>query len=350
MVCREMELKQILLVVHSITSIDRSNRHERSRLGTECHWIPLAFCPRETMTTENVSVASSQVSETPPTLPESVHTGDVPLRLRNALSALRLFAILLILALFSTFLTVVPVGERGVLLQLGRVRNNVLDEGIHIIIPIIQSVKTLNIRIQSCLQESEAATKDLQDVSIDLAVLWHIPPKQVPRVYQSIGAIGTIERTILIPSIENTLKTVVAGMTAEELITQRPTLLEKLDVILRERLSKFDLALDGIDLVQIDFSSRFRAAVEAKQVAEQDARRAAYEAVRAQRQAAARVYLAEGEAKAQELLQAGLNTKVLQRQAIEKWDGHMPLVVGNDSNHLIDIKALFKADRERQRH
>lgn len=275
---------------------------------------------------------------------------EVPPRLRNALSALRLFALLLILALLSTFISVVPIGERGVLLQLGSVQNTVLSEGVHIVLPIFQSVKTLSIRVQSHLQDSEAATRDLQDVSIDLAVLWHIPPDNVQRVYQSLGGTDAVAKTVLEPTVEDALKTVVAGMNADELITERSAFHEQLENILSERLSRFDIELDGIDLVQLDFSDRFRAAVEAKQVAEQDARRAAFEAVKAQRQAAARVYLAEGEAKAQEILQSGLNAKVLQRQAIEKWDGRMPLVVGNDNTPLIDMKGLFNADRDRLRH
>lgn len=271
-----------------------------------------------------------------------------PSGLRNALSALRLFAVLLILAIFSTFIAIVPVGERGILLWLGSIQDTVLNEGVHIVIPVIQSTKTLSVRVQSHLQDSEAATRDLQDVRIDLAVLWHIPPERVQHIYQTLGGIEAIVETVLKPTIEDALKTVVAGLTAEELITERPIFHQHLEELMREQLDHYGLALDGVNVVQLDFSNRFREAVEAKQVAEQDSRRAAFEAVRAQRQAAARVYLAEGEAKAQELLKSGLNEKVLQRQAIEKWDGHMPLVVGHESTPLIDMKSLLKTDRSRR--
>jgi hypothetical protein len=88
--------------------------------------------------------------------------------------------------------------------------------------------------------------------------------------------------------------------------------------------------------------------VEAKQVAEQDARRASYEAITAQRQAAARVYRAEGEAKAQDLLQATLTPEVLQHQALERWNGHLPLVMGDGPMPFIDVKSLLKLDRARQ--
>lgn len=270
-------------------------------------------------------------------------------RLRNALSALRLFGLLLALALLSTFVVEVPVGERGVLLRFGAIQDTVLDEGVHLIVPAVQSVKPLSVRIQSHLQRSEAATRDLQDVKIDLAVRWHLPAERVQRVYQRLGEGEAIVTTVLEPAVEDGLKTVVASLTAEQLITERDTFRRNLEALLQQRLGAYDLALDDVDLVQLDFSRRFRAAVEAKQVAEQDARRAAFEALKAQRQAAARVYQAEGEARAQELLSPALSPELLQRQAIEKWNGHLPLVMGNDNLPLIDLKSLLKTDQARQR-
>ncbi len=270
-------------------------------------------------------------------------------RVRNALNGLRLLAVLLAIALISTFVVVVPVGERGVLLWLGAVQPRALTEGVHLMIPGVQVVKSMSVRLQSHLRQSEAATRDLQDVSMDLAVRWHLPPDRVPVVYQRLGDIPAVVSTVLEPAVEDGIKTVVATLTAEQLITERDSLRQRLETVLSERLSPFDLALDGIDIVQLDFSPRFRAAVEAKQVAEQDARRASYEAITAQRQAAARVYRAQGEAKAQDLLQATLTPEVLQHQALERWNGHLPLVMGDGPMPFIDVKSLLKLDRARQK-
>jgi regulator of protease activity HflC (stomatin/prohibitin superfamily) len=268
-------------------------------------------------------------------------------RIRNALDGLRLFAVLLVVALLSTFVAVVPVGERGVLMWLGAVQPTVLGEGVHLLIPGLQAVKTVSVRLQSHVQQSEAATHDLQDVAMDLAVRWHLPPDRVPRVFQRLGDHPAVVSKVLEPAVEDGIKTVVASLTAEELITQRDALRQRLETLLTERLAPFDLMLDGIDIVQLEFSARFRAAVEAKQVAEQDARRAAFEAITAQRQAVARVHRAEGEAKAQHLIQATLTPEVLQHQALERWNGHLPLVIGDGPMPFIDLKALMKLDRTR---
>jgi regulator of protease activity HflC (stomatin/prohibitin superfamily) len=269
-------------------------------------------------------------------------------RIRNALDGLRLFAVLLVIALLSTFVVVVPVGERGVLMWLGAVQPQVLGEGVHLLFPGLQSVKTISVRLQSHLQHSEAATRDLQDVRMDLAVRWHLPQERVAGVYERLGDSSAVVSSVLEPAVEDGLKTVVATLTAEQLITERESLRQRLQMVLAERLIPFDLVLDGIDIVQLDFSSRFRAAVKAKQVAEQDARRASYEAITAQRRAAARVYQAEGEAKAQDLLQATLTPEVLQHQALERWNGHLPLVMGDGAMPFVDVNALIKIDRSRQ--
>ena len=152
-------------------------------------------------------------------------------------------------------------------------------------------------------------------------------------------------RSLIEPAMDDALQAIVARLTAEELITERGVLKQGLASLLAARLTANDLDLDAVDLVQLEFSPRFRQAVEAKQVAEQDARRAEYEALKARRLAQARINAAEGEARAQQLLQAGLTPELLEHQRIEKWNGRMPLVVSREPVRGLNLKALLKADR-----
>lgn len=288
-----------------------------------------------------VETQPRQVSEPQADVPAATSPG-----LSRAIGALRILAGLLVVALLSAFVTVVPVGQRGVLLQLGSVQDKALGEGVHLLVPAIQDVRPINVQIQSEILHSHAATRDLQDVTIDLALHWHPQAELVPRIYQQVGDEAAMVSKLLKPTAEDGIKSVVATLTAEELIIRRQAFRQDLEELISRRLAPFHLAIDGVDLVQLEFSKRFRAAVEAKQVAEQDARRAAFEAARAQRQAAARVYQAEGEARAQELLQAGLSEALLERQAIEKWNGQLPLVVaGGETLPPLNLKSLIKADR-----
>jgi regulator of protease activity HflC (stomatin/prohibitin superfamily) len=266
-------------------------------------------------------------------------------KLFNALSALRLFLLLIGLAFISQFFVIVPAGHQGVLMRFGAVQERVLTEGLHPILPVRDSVTAMTLRVQSQKFRSEAASRDLQDVGFDVAVSWHLQPNQVARIYQRLGDGSTIENTIIEPALEDGLKAVVAHFRAEELITDRDHVKKSLNQVLSDRLKSYDIGLDSVDLLQVDFSKQFRLAVEAKQVAEQDAKRAEYEAVKARRLADAKVFLADGQARAQQLLQSGLTPEVLEHEAIEKWNGHLPLVMDHESL-AIDIKSLLKADNK----
>jgi regulator of protease activity HflC (stomatin/prohibitin superfamily) len=270
-------------------------------------------------------------------------------RARHASAALRLFAALLALLLLSTALVVVPAGSRGVLLRLGAIQDQVLDEGLHPLLPLVYAVQPMSVRLHSQILRSEAACRDLQDVGFELAVNWHLPSDQVVAVVRHIGDEAAIVANVITPALEDGLKQVVAGFSAEQLISERAAVKQALESLIGSRLAMHQLVLDSIDLLQLDFSERFRQAVEAKQVAEQDARRAAFAAVRARRLAEARIQEAEGEARAQQLLQQGLTPEVLQHQAIEKWNGHLPLVMDSQAIQSLDLKSLLKLDSRRGR-
>ena len=270
-------------------------------------------------------------------------------RVRNALSALRLFSLMLCLALLSRFFVVVPAGERGVLMRFGAVQERILEEGMHPLVPLVNSVKLLSVRVQSFTTDTEAASRDLQDVAAQVALNWHLDPLVVNQIYQRIGGVNQITTSVIRPAIEDSIKAVLASFTAEQLVTERSQVKEAIGQLLTQRLAHYNLLLDDVDLLQVDFSERFREAVEAKQVAEQEAKRAEFESIRAQRQADARVYLARGQAQAQQLLQEGLTPEILEHEAIEKWNGHLPLVVGQDAVGRFDFKSLIKADRRQGR-
>jgi regulator of protease activity HflC (stomatin/prohibitin superfamily) len=138
------------------------------------------------------------------------------------------------------------------------------------------------------------------------------------------------------------LKAVMAQYTAEELITKRGEVKAGVDVALTSRLSTYHLAVDDISLVHVHFSERFSDAVEAKQIAEQEVKRAEFIALKAVKEAEAKVNLAKGEAQAQQLIQATLTPELLQKQAIEQWNGNLPLIVGREGTALFDLDQFVQ--------
>ncbi|MFB2923499.1 MULTISPECIES: prohibitin family protein [Aerosakkonema] len=238
-------------------------------------------------------------------------------------------AFVLAAIIFRPF-AIINAGERGVVMQLGKVQNTVLDEGIHPIIPVVTSVKRLSVRVQKNDFNADAASKDLQKVTADLTINWHINPAEVNKVYQRVGDTEQIVNGIITPAVSEVLKAATAKKTAEEIITKRTQLKEEIDNRLKTRLQAYGIGVDDVSLVDFAFSPEFSKAIEAKQIAEQEAKQAEYIALKASKEAQAEVNRAKGQAEAQRLLRQNLTPQILQKQAIEKWDGKFPTVMGGN--------------------
>lgn len=262
---------------------------------------------------------------------------------RDALIASRAILFLLVLAIASSFFVIVNAGERGVLMRFGQVQNEILDEGIHWIVPVVNTVEKLSVRVQKQELSAEASSKDLQDIFINVALNWHVVPEEANVIFQQIGNEQTVTERIIQPAIEEVLKAVIAEYTAEEMITERQAVKTEVDNGLTSRLLTYHIAVDDISLVHVHFSDRFREAVEAKQIAEQQAKQAGFMALKAVKQAEVRVNLARGEAEAHRILNETLTPAILQRQTIEKWNGSLPLVTDSNTSELLDLEDLIEA-------
>lgn len=254
---------------------------------------------------------------------------------------------LLLLAFMFRPFTIVNAGERGVVMKFGKVQSRVLDEGIHPILPIVTSVKKLSVRVQQNTFKADAASKDLQKVNTELAVNWHIDPEKVNRVFQQVGDQEQIITGIITPAVSEVLKAATSKKTAEEIITLRTYLKEEIDTNLKNRLAAYGIAVDDVSLVNFAFSEEFARAIESKQIAEQEAKQAEFITKKAIQEAQAEVNRAKGQAEAQRLQRQTLTSELLQKQAIEKWDGKFPTVMGgNGALPLINVNPTSLSERK----
>jgi len=256
--------------------------------------------------------------------------------------AVRLILILALAAILFSPFVIVHAGERGVLMEFGKVQQRVLGEGIHFIIPLVNTVQNLSVRVQKHEISAEASSKDLQEVFADVALNWHIIPEEANAIFQQVGDETAVVERIINPAVEEVIKAVIAEYTAEEIITKREEVKAGVDETLTTRLISYHIRVDDISLVHVHFSQRFSDAVEAKQIAEQEAKKAGFVVLRALKEAEAKVNLARGEAEAQRLLRATLTPEILDKQAIDKWDGKLPLVVGKGGIKLLDLSRFVK--------
>lgn len=238
----------------------------------------------------------------------------------------------------SNLFVVIPAGKRGVMMKFGKVQPTVLDEGLHFKSPIGMDIKPLSVRVQKTDIEVPAGTKDLQIITIALTLNWHLDPTQVNRIYQEIGSEQEIVTTVIIPAMNEVLKAATPTRNAEEILKKRADLKAEIDKAIESRLREYGIVVDDISLVNISFSPEFSKSIEAKQIAEQEAKQAEYEAIKAARQADAEVNRAKGKAEAQRLLQQSLTPELIQQEAIAKWNGQFPTVVtGEGTLPFIDV-------------
>lgn len=243
-----------------------------------------------------------------------------------------------VVAIFGIFVlfalkpfTVVGPGERGVVMKWGKVQPYVLGEGLHFFTPIETTIKIMSVQVLKDDVKAEAASKDLQDVKVDVVVNWHFDPTVINRTYQAVGDQGMVSYNVLSPAVSEVVKAATAQKTAEEIIKERQDLKANIDKTLVERLSKYGIIINDISLVNVDFSADFNAAIEAKQVAEQQAQQAVFTAQKATQDAQAAINKAKGEAEAQRLQQQTLTPELLQKMALERWNGVLPVYMSPGS-------------------
>lgn len=252
------------------------------------------------------------------------------------------FAALTLTSLLGACSVVGP-GTRGVVTTFGKVDSESLGEGLHFWFPVVHGITKIDTRIQKHEIQTVAGSKDLQDVSMTVALNWSISPEEVSKVYQTLGEEDEVLKRVIEPAVSEILKASTAKKTAEEILTKRHELKEEIDNSLKSRLKGYGVIVSDISIVHVEFTKEFAQAIESKQVAEQRAKQAGYEAQRAEQDAIATVNQAKGQAESQRLLQASMTPAILQKLTIEKWDGKYPqtMVLGAGST-MIKLPELNK--------
>eukprot|EP01103_Thecamoeba_quadrilineata_P008657 TRINITY_DN18397_c0_g1_i1.p1 TRINITY_DN18397_c0_g1~~TRINITY_DN18397_c0_g1_i1.p1 ORF type:complete len:302 (+),score=76.27 TRINITY_DN18397_c0_g1_i1:30-935(+) len=188
-------------------------------------------------------------------------------------------------------------GERAVIFnRVVGVKNKIYAEGMHFMIPWFDRPEIYSIRAKAHKLPAETPSKDLQVISITVRVLLKPMPEELPNIYRKLGK--DYDEKVLKSLGPETVKSTVAQFNAAELVTQREEVSKLMRKRLAERAKDFWINVDDVSIIDLNFGPDYLAAVEAKQVAQQEAERARYLVERARQSKLEIIVKAEGEAQA----------------------------------------------------
>lgn len=248
-----------------------------------------------------------------------------------------------IMLLFGPVYTV-DAGERAVLLTWGEVSSGAIEPGLHFKIPFAQSVAKFDVQTQKYEAQASAASRDLQMVDSNMAVIYHLQPDSVPAIYSDLGY--SYGDKVIQPQVQEVLKAVTAKFSADQLITNRSAVASQVQTMLRDRLLPYGIFVESIAITNFNFSKSFNDAIEAKVTAQQQKQKAEMDLQRIEVEAKQKVVSAQAEADALKLQREAITPELLelrkvevQKQAVEKWDGNLPTYTGANGVPMIGVSV-----------
>jgi len=192
-------------------------------------------------------------------------------------------------------------GHRAVIFnRLVGMKNETYGEGLNFNIPWFERPVIYDIRTRPCNLQTLTGSKDLQMVTIGVRVLHKPDPNQLVWIYQRLGK--NYDQRVLPSLMNECAKAVVARYNANELLTKRDLVSADIKKELNRRAHGFNILLEDVAITHLAFSPEYARAVEAKQVAQQDAERAKYIVIGAQQEKKTIITKAKGEAESAELI------------------------------------------------
>ena len=221
---------------------------------------------------------------------------------------------------------VVQPGMRGVMVTLGKVSPGFLPEGFGFKAPFVSTVVPVQIRQQTTNLDTECYSSDLQQVTVQLRVLYRIPEASVVAIFQQYS--GDPFLSLIAPRVSEAFKEVAALQSAEQIVKNREVIKSRSLESARLKLGSI-LEIVDVVLVEIALSRELENAIEQKMVQEQEAAKSRFVQQRSQIEAETAIIRAKGEAEAIRIRGEALrdNPSLIQLQIVEKWNGITPVVL-----------------------
>ncbi len=236
--------------------------------------------------------------------------------------------VVVIMAAGGTY--VVNPGFRGVEVTMGKVSDAFKPEGFGLKQPFVTTIYPVSIRQQTAEDSAECYSADLQQIKIELRVLYRIPESSVVKLFHEYY--GEPFESLIAPRVQEALKEVAALQSAEQIVKTREQIKTRALELARKKAGSL-VVIEDIVIQNITLTKELESAIEAKMVQEQEASKAKYIQQRAQIEADTAVIQARGEAESIRIRGQALkdDPAFVDLKIVDKWDGFTPLVIGGGS-------------------
>ena len=246
-------------------------------------------------------------------------------------------ALFAILVFFSSFY-IIRSSERGVLATFGKMSDEVIGDGLHMKIPFIQTIKRMNVQQKKFDGKENSYTRDVQTSEVEYTINYDLVRENVSKLMKNVG--DDYHNRIVVPFIRSAMKQSFGNFAATEIVENRDAVRREIEISLREALDSNYFMNIQFQITNIDFDDDFETAIKEKQVAEQNALKAKNVTIQVEEQAKQTKIKAQAEAEAMSIKAAALesNPKLVNYEAVQKWDGKMPQYMMGNSLPLINLK------------
>lgn len=263
-----------------------------------------------------------------------------PAAVMRTIGAAILVFVVVVLAASATY--IVQPGHRGVAVTLGKVSPGFKAEGFGFKQPFVTHIHPTSIRQQTRSMPAECYSSDLQQVKMEVHVLYRVPEHSVVKIFQEYA--GEPFDNLIAPRVQEAIKEVAATQSAEQIVKKREEVKVKALDLARRKIGTNFLEVIDVVLYNLSLSPELEQAIEMKMVQEQDASKAKFTQLKAQIEADTAIIRAKGEAEAIEVRGGALraNPDFIKLQIVQNWNGKSPLVVGADggADMLLNIDQL----------
>lgn len=247
-------------------------------------------------------------------------------------------AVLVILfAVFGSFYSIKST-ERGVISTFGKINPTPVKDGLHFKAPFAQKVYKVNIQQKKFDGVENSYTRDVQTSSVTYTINYDLVTENVSNLIMKVG--DDYHNRIVVPFVRSAIKKAFGKYDATEIVKNRDKVRAEIEENLRNVLNKNYFTNIQFQIADIDYDDDFERAIKEKQVAEQNALKAKNVTIQIEEQAKQMVIKAEAEAEAMKIKATALerNQKLVEYEAVQKWDGRLPTYTGGGAVPFINIK------------